>query len=327
VLCYVSDKAAQFRGAGAVVTRLTPEQRRKLAEYATAPRAKRLRNMRWLDENEWCYVTSEALALCHKHRKPIPEALPKYVKNDQERMMEPLECWFTQRLKAAYKRWKRKRVTPEFIDTTLREMMPGEAASDVALELERDESASSIIARLAQEGQRLGGKLTKAQRAALLDEMKPGLDANVGRPFECARRTAAPTSSDDANDSTLSWIDRALNHMAGPESFKPGKERKATTEERLTGKQVVMDIERQHLAIRARRTWLLSIIPKEVKGSFDLPRISDGALEKNAAPFIAARQVKEARKQARLAARAEKDAVRAAKRGSKAAQVVEAAVV
>ena len=157
--------------------------------------------------------------------------------------------------------------------------------------------------------------------------MKPGLDANVSRPFECARRTAAPTSSDDANDSTLSWIDRALNHMAGPESFKPGKERKATTEERLTGKQVVRDIERQRLAIRARRTWLLSIIPKEVKGSFDLPRISDGALEKNAAPFIAARQAKDARKQARLAARAEKDAVRAAKRGSKAERVGEAAVV
>ena len=139
------------------MTRLTPEQCHKLAEYATAPRAKRPRNMRWLDENEWVYVTSEALALCHKHRKPISEALSKYVKNDQERMMEPLECWFTQRLKAAYKRWKRKRVTTESIDTTLREMMPGEAASEIVLELERDESAASIIARLAQEGQRRGG--------------------------------------------------------------------------------------------------------------------------------------------------------------------------
>ncbi|MDP9017718.1 MAG: hypothetical protein M3N19_05310 [Candidatus Eremiobacteraeota bacterium] len=70
------------------MTRLTREQRQKLAEYATAPCKERLYNMRWLDEDEWCQVTSEALTLCHKHAKPIPATLPKWVKNDQEREME-----------------------------------------------------------------------------------------------------------------------------------------------------------------------------------------------------------------------------------------------
>lgn len=193
------------------MTRLTLEQCYKLAEYATAPRAKRLHNMRWLDENEWVQITSEALKLCHKHKKPIPEALPKWVKNRQERTMTPLEYWFTQRLKAAYKRWKRKRIATESIARTLSgKMLPGEAGSEVTLELERDETIALLASREAQGELRYGKELTKAQRDAIREEMRPGLEANIGRVFVPAPRTPAPTSSDDADDSALSRTDREL---------------------------------------------------------------------------------------------------------------------
>ncbi len=163
------------------MTRLTHEQRYKLAEYATAPRAQRLRNMRWLDESEWAQITSEALTLCHKHKKPIPEALPKWVKNRQEPTMTPLEYWFTQRLKAAYKRWKRKRIATESIDTTLSaKMLPGEADSEVTLELERDETIALLESREAQGELRHGKKLTKAQRDAIREEMKTGAKGEHG---------------------------------------------------------------------------------------------------------------------------------------------------
>jgi len=117
----------------------------------------------------------------------------------------------TQRLKAAYKRWKRKRIATESIDTTLSaKMLPGEADSEVTLELERDETIALLESREAQGELRHGKKLTKAQRDAIREEMKPGLEANIGRVFVPAPRTPAPTSSDDADDSALSRTDREL---------------------------------------------------------------------------------------------------------------------
>ncbi|MDP9017719.1 MAG: hypothetical protein M3N19_05315 [Candidatus Eremiobacteraeota bacterium] len=89
-------------------------------------------------------------------------------------------------------------------------MLPGEADNEVTLEVERDETIALIKSREAQEELRVGKKLTKAQRDAIREEMKPGMEANIGGAFVRAPRTLAPASSDDADDSALSRIDRQL---------------------------------------------------------------------------------------------------------------------
>jgi len=97
---------------------LAEVERLQIYRWATGNRKERLKNMRWLtDDNcgadEWSELVVVALQLCYETEAPVP-ARPcasrarELLKTGET--FNPFKEWWNERLKSAYRRWKRHRI-------------------------------------------------------------------------------------------------------------------------------------------------------------------------------------------------------------------------